>query len=121
MMNIKKYIFKFIFAFSLSYLSGVQAHASTSWLNSISWTETGAYKECSGIIFNRCWHDVNVYTNVNSARKGDLVIVYSKKSNKEIARFTVKGINYEASSKRCWITAKSGRKPDTYVTALGCY
>jgi len=117
----KSTIFRWITIHCLFSVYAFAAHAENGWLNGARWTESGAYKECSGIIFNRCWFDTNIYTNVNSARLGDLVVVYNKKSKDEIARFKVKGIFYEASTRRCWVSAKSGKEPDTYLTALGCY
>ena len=109
-----------IFA-NLYFLCSSPVVAQNYWLKSASWMKAGAYKECGGIIFNTCWHDMNIYTNMDSARIGDLIIVYSGKTKKEIARFNVKGIQYETDTNRCWITAKAGKKPDTYLTVLGCY
>lgn len=101
-------------------LGSIGSNAQSYWVERASWSKSGAYKECGGFFFETCWFDTDVYTSSNTVKIGDLIKVYNAKSRKEIAKFNVKGINYDPETKRCWIAAKDGRQPDTYLTAMGC-
>lgn len=94
-----------------------KADAQSGWADYTSWDRSVGYKKCNGPL---CTVYTEIYTDRYTARVGDILNVYNSKTRKIVERFEIKGIYYQPSNETCWITAKPGQKPDTYLTAIGC-
>jgi hypothetical protein len=93
------------------------SNAQSGWVNFAIWDVSAGYKECSGPF---CSVYSKIYTDQNTASVGDPLSVFNSITGEVVARFEVKGIYYKQSEETCWISAKPGKKPDTYLTAFDC-
>ena len=93
----------------------VDAQADYSWVKSAKWSSVLGYTKCG--FFGECTIYENAKVDARNAAVGDVIRITD--SGKEVDKFKIKGIAYEAYAKKCWLTKKSG-KSDTYLAVPGC-